>query len=51
LFEFKSGTAPPKKSSINFQKTFGSSKQIVQDKSKTPLPGVNVTNAVETAVS
>ena len=33
-----------------FKKTVGSLKQIVEDKSKTPLPGVNVTNAVEIAV-
>ncbi len=32
-------------------KTFGSLKQIVEDKPKTPLPGVNVANAVEIAVS
>jgi hypothetical protein len=33
------------------QKTFGSLKQIVEDKPKTPLPSVNVANAVEIAVS
>ena len=32
------------------KKTVGSLKQIVEDKSKTPLPGVNITNAVEIAV-
>ena len=37
---------------INYsKKTFGSLKQIVQDKPKTPLPSVNVANADVIAVS
>jgi len=37
---------------INYsKKTFGSFKEIFEDKPKTPLPSVNVANAVEIAVS
>jgi hypothetical protein len=37
---------------INYsKKTFGSLRQIVEDKPKTPLPGVNLANTVEIVVS
>ncbi len=50
IFDFKMKTALSKKSSISYR-TFGSFNKIVEDMPKTPLPGVNVTTAVEIAVS
>ncbi len=35
----------------NSKKTFGSFKEIFEDKPKTPLPSVNLANASEIAVS